>query len=131
MKRWSSMAKVFTRITKDIIMAVKESGPSPDANSRLKALMQNARDANMPKENVERAIKRASSKDQADYKEMVYEGYGPHGIAVLVETATDNTTRTVGNVRWERAAVWNLCSTESASSRWPRAPWTWRNLSLK
>ena len=77
MKRWSSMAKVFTRITKDIIMAVKESGPSPDANSRLKALMQNARDANMPKENVERAIKRASSKDQADYKEMVYEGYGP------------------------------------------------------
>jgi len=106
MKRWSSMAKVFTRITKDIIMAVKESGPSPDANSRLKALMQNARDANMPKENVERAIKRASSKDQADYKEMVYEGYGPHGIAVLVETATDNSTRTVGNVR----SYFNKCN---------------------
>jgi len=99
MKRWSSMAKVFTRISKDIIMAVKESGPNPEANSRLKALMQNARDANMPKDNVERAIKRATSKDQADYKEMVYEGYGPHGIAILVETATDNATRTVGNVR--------------------------------
>ena len=99
MKRWSSMAKVFTRISKDIIMAVKESGPNPEANSRLKALMQNARDANMPKDNVERAIKRATSKDQADYKEMVYEGYAPHGIAILVETATDNATRTVGNVR--------------------------------
>lgn len=99
MKRWSSMAKVFTRITKDIIMAVKEGGPSPDANYRLKALLQNAKAANMPKDNVERAIKRASSKDQADYKELVYEGYGPHGIAILVETATDNPTRTVGNIR--------------------------------
>ncbi|MDG1252148.1 MAG: YebC/PmpR family DNA-binding transcriptional regulator [Schleiferiaceae bacterium] len=106
MKRWSSMAKVFTRITKDIIMAVKESGPSPDANGRLKALIQNARDANMPKENVERAIKRASNKDQADYKEMVYEGYAPNGIAILVETATDNTTRTVGNVR----SYFNKCN---------------------
>ena len=99
MKRWSSMAKVFTRISKDIIMAVKESGPSPEANSRLKALIQNARDANMPKDNVERAIKRAVSRDQADYKEVVYEGYAPHGIAVIVETATDNNTRTVANVR--------------------------------
>ena len=80
-------------------MAVKESGPNPESNSRLKALMQNARDANMPKDNVERAIKRATAKDQADYKEIVYEGYGPHGIAVLVETATDNNTRTVANVR--------------------------------
>ncbi|MCH8553626.1 MAG: YebC/PmpR family DNA-binding transcriptional regulator [Schleiferiaceae bacterium] len=99
MKRWASMSKTFTRITKDIIMAVKESGPSPDANFRLKALLQNARDANMPKDNVERAIKKATSKDQADYKEMVYEGYAPHGIAVLIETATDNPTRTVANVR--------------------------------
>lgn len=99
MKRWASMAKTFTRISKDIIMAVKESGPNPESNSRLKALMQNARDANMPKDNVERAIKRATAKDQADYKEIVYEGYGPHGIAVLVETATDNNTRTVANVR--------------------------------
>jgi len=80
-------------------MAVKESGPNPESNSRLKALIQNARDANMPKDNVERAIKRATAKDQADYKEIVYEGYGPHGIAVLVETATDNNTRTVANVR--------------------------------
>ena len=99
MKRWSSMAKVFTRISKDIIMAVKESGPSPEANSRLKALIQNARDANMPKDNVERAIKRAISRDQADYKEVVYEGYAPHGIAVFVECTTDNTQRTVANVR--------------------------------
>lgn len=99
MKRWASMSKTFTRITKDIIMAVKEGGESPDANYRLKMLLQNARDANMPKDNVERAIKKATSKDQADYKEVVYEGYAPHGIAVLIETATDNTTRTVGNVR--------------------------------
>ena len=106
MKRWSSMAKVFTRISKDIIMAVKESGPSPEANSRLKALIQNARDANMPKDNVERAIKRAISRDQADYKEVVYEGYAPHGIAVIVETATDNNTRTVANVR----SYFNKCN---------------------
>ena len=100
------MAKTFTRISKDIIMAVKAAGPNPEANSRLKALMQNARDANMPKDNVERAVKRATSKDQADYKEMVYEGYAPHGIAVLVETATDNGTRTVGNVR----SYFNKCN---------------------
>ncbi len=106
MKRWANMAKTFTRISKDIIMSVKASGPSPEANSRLKALMQNARDANMPKDNVERAIKRAISKDQADYKEMVYEGYAPHGIAVLIETATDNATRTVGNVR----SYFNKCN---------------------
>ena len=106
MKRWSSMAKVFTRISKDIIMAVKASGPSPEANSRLKALIQNARDANMPKDNVERAIKRAVSRDQADYKEVVYEGYAPHGIAVIVETATVNNTRTVANVR----SYFNKCN---------------------
>lgn len=99
MKRWSSMSKTFTRITKDIIMAVKESGPNPEANHRLKMLMQNARAVNMPKDNVERAIKRAADKSQADFKEMVYEGYAPHGIAVLVECATDNPTRTVANVR--------------------------------
>ncbi|NVK05045.1 MAG: YebC/PmpR family DNA-binding transcriptional regulator [Flavobacteriia bacterium] len=99
MKRWASMSKTFTRITKDIIMAVKEGGDSPESNYRLKMLMQNARDANMPKDNVERAIKKAMSKDQQDYKEVVFEGYAPHGIAVLVETATDNNTRTVANVR--------------------------------
>ncbi len=99
MKRWASMAKTFTRISKDIIMAVKEGGDSPESNYRLKMLMQNARDANMPKENVERAIKKALSKDQQDYKNVVFEGYAPHGIAVLIETATDNNTRTVANVR--------------------------------
>jgi YebC/PmpR family DNA-binding regulatory protein len=99
MKRWGNMAKTFTKIGKEIAICVKTGGPDPSANSRLRVLIQNAKAANMPKENVERAIKRASSKDQEDYKEVVYEGYGPHGIAVLVETATDNTTRTVANVR--------------------------------
>jgi YebC/PmpR family DNA-binding regulatory protein len=99
MKRWATMAKAFTRIGKDIAIAVKSGGPDPDTNPRLRAAIQNAKDANMPKDNVERAIKKASSKDQEDYTEVVYEGYGPHGIAVLVECATDNTTRTVANVR--------------------------------
>lgn len=99
LKRWGTMAKTFTRIGKEIAMAVKTNGPDPDNNPRLRVLMQNAKAANMPKDNVERAIKRASSKDMADYKDVVYEGFGPHGIAILVETATDNTTRTVANVR--------------------------------
>lgn len=93
------MARTFTKLGKEIEIAVKAGGPDPSGNTRLRVLIQNAKAANMPKENVERAIKRAVSKDTADYKEMVYEGYGPHGIAVLVETATDNTTRTVANVR--------------------------------
>lgn len=99
LKRWGNMAKTFTKLGKDIIIAVKAAGPDPAANSRLRVLMQNAKAANMPKENVERAIKKATSKEQTDYKELVYEGYGPYGIAVLVETATDNPTRTVANVR--------------------------------
>ncbi len=99
MKRWGQMAKTFTRIGKDIVMAVKAGGADPDANSKLRAVMQNAKAANMPKDNVERAIKRAISKDTADYKEVLFEGYGQHGIAVLVETATDNNNRTVANVR--------------------------------
>jgi YebC/PmpR family DNA-binding regulatory protein len=99
MKRWSSMAKTFTRIGKDIVMAVKESGPDPAANSRLRAIIQNAKAANMPKANVESAIKRASSKDQEDYKEVILEGYAQHGVAVLVECTTDNNNRTVANVR--------------------------------
>ena len=98
-KRWAGMAKTFSRISKDIIMAVKEGGDNPDSNYRLRMLFQNAKAANMPKDNVERAIKKAMSKDQSDYKTIVYEGCGPHGIAVLVETATDNNTRTVANVR--------------------------------
>jgi len=99
MKRWSAMSKAFTRIGKDIVMAVKEGGPDPDSNSRLRAVIQNAKAVNMPKDNVERAIKKASEKDQGDYKEVIFEGYAQHGIAVLIETATDNNTRTVANVR--------------------------------
>ncbi|MBP3549624.1 MAG: YebC/PmpR family DNA-binding transcriptional regulator [Rikenellaceae bacterium] len=105
MKRWGNMARVFTKIGKEIEIAVKAGGPDPSANTRLRVLIQNAKAENMPKENVERAIKRAISKDTADYKEMVYEGYGPYGIAFLVETATDNTTSTVANVR----ACFNKC----------------------
>jgi len=99
MKRWSAMAKTFTRIGKDIVMAVKEGGPNPDTNSRLRVVIQNAKAANMPKDNVDRAIKKASDKDTANFKEVLVEGYAPHGIAVLVETATDNNNRTVANVR--------------------------------
>ncbi|WP_299223257.1 YebC/PmpR family DNA-binding transcriptional regulator [uncultured Aquimarina sp.] len=99
MKRWSAMSKAFTRIGKDIVMAVKEGGPDPASNSRLRAVIQNAKAVNMPKDNVERAIKKASDKDQSDYKEVLFEGYAPHGIAILVETATDNNNRTVANVR--------------------------------
>src|SRR5210317_1295988 len=99
MKRWSAMAKTFTRIGKDIVMAVKEGGPDPENNSRLRAVIQNAKAANMPKENVERAIKKASDKETQNFKEVLFEGYAPHGIAVLVETATDNNNRTVANIR--------------------------------
>ena len=99
MKRWGHMARVFTKIGKEIEIAVKAGGSDPSSNTRLRILMQNAKAENMPKENVERAIKRATEKDASDYKEMVYEGYGPHGVAFLVETATDNTNRTVANVR--------------------------------
>lgn len=106
MKRWAAMSKAFTRIGKDIVMAVKEGGPDPDSNSRLRAVIQNAKAANMPKDNIERAIKRASDKSQGDYKEVFFEGYAPHGIAILVETATDNNTRTVANVR----SYFNKCN---------------------
>ena len=98
-KRWGHMAKTFTKIGKEITIAVKNGGPDVTGNPRLRALIQTARSENMPKENIERAIKKATDKDQADYKEVVYEGYGPHGVAILVETATDNTNRTVANVR--------------------------------
>ena len=99
MKRWAAMSKAFTRIGKDIVMAVKEGGPDPDSNARLRAVIQNAKSVNMPKDNIERAIKRASDKNQGDYKEVLFEGYAPHGIAILIETATDNNTRTVANIR--------------------------------
>ena len=106
MKRWAAMSKAFTRIGKDIVMAVKEGGPDPDSNSRLRAVIQNAKSVNMPKDNIERAIKRASDKNQGDYKEVLFEGYGPHGIAILVETATDNNTRTIANIR----SYFNKCN---------------------
>ena len=93
------MARVFTKLGKQITIAVRESGSDPDTNPRLRVLIQQSKKENMPKENVERAIKKATDKDVSDYKEMVYEGYGPYGIAMVVETATDNTTRTVANVR--------------------------------
>ena len=99
MKRWSKMAKTFTKIGRDIVIAVKEGGPDPETNAKLRAVFQNAKDANMPKDNVERAIKKASDKDTSSYKEIVFEGYAPHGIAILVETSTDNNNRTVGVVR--------------------------------
>ena len=98
-KRWGNMARVFTRLGKEITMAAKAGGGDPSVNSRLRLLIQNARSENMPKENVERAIKRASEKDISDYKEIVYEGYAPHGIAIVIETATDNSQRTVANIR--------------------------------
>jgi len=106
MKRWAAMSKAFTRIGKDIVMAVKEGGPDPDTNAKLRAVIQNAKSVNMPKDNIERAIKRASDKNQGDYKEVLFEGYAPHGIAILIETATDNNTRTVANIR----SYFNKCN---------------------
>ncbi len=97
--RWNRMAKQFTRIGKDITIAVKAAGPDPDNNPALRRVIANARAVNMPKDKVEAAIKRSSGKDVASYEEVIYEGYAPHGVAVLVQTATDNPTRTVGNVR--------------------------------
>ena len=99
LKRWGNMARVFTRVGKQIAIAVKAGGPDPDTNSHLRAIIANAKRENMPKDNIERAIKNAMGKDQKDYKEVTYEGYGPFGIAVFVDAATDNTTRTVANVR--------------------------------
>ena len=98
-KRWAKMAKTFSRLGKDIVIAIKEGGPDPESNSKLRAVMQNCRAANMPKDIVERAIKKAKDKDTSNYKEVVFEGYGPHGIDIIVETTTDNNQRTVANVR--------------------------------
>ncbi len=98
-KRWNKMSKIFSRLGKEIAMAVKQSGSNPDANSRLRTAIQNAKGVNMPKDRIDAAIKRASSKDEKDFQELVYEGYGPHGVAIIVETATDNPNRTVANMR--------------------------------
>ena len=97
--RWNRMAKQFTRVAKDIAIAVHAGGPDPASNPTLRRVLQNARAVNMPKDKTEAAIRRASGKEAANYQEILYEGYAPHGVALLVETATDNPTRTVGNVR--------------------------------
>ena len=112
MKRWSNMAKTFTRIGREIIIAVKDLGPDPISNSKLRAIIQNAKAANMPKENIERAIKKASEKSTEDFKEVLLEGYAPHGIAILVEAATDNNNRTVANIR----SYFNKCDGNLATS---------------
>ena len=112
MKRWSNMAKTFTRIGREIIIAVKDSGPDPSTNSKLRAIIQNAKAANMPKDNIERAIKNASEKSTEDFKEILLEGYAPHGIAILVEAATDNNNRTVANIR----SYFNKCDGNLATS---------------
>ncbi len=98
-KRWDWMARTFTKIGKEISMAVRQGGADPENNPRLRTIIQTAKTSNMPKDRVEAAIKRASSKDEKDYEELVYEGYGPYGVAILVETATDNPTRTVASIR--------------------------------
>ena len=121
MKRWSAMAKTFTRIGKDIVMAVKEGGASPETNSKLRAVIQNAKAANMPKENIERAIKRASDKSTGDFKEIIFEGYGPYGIAIIVETASDNNNRTVANIRsYFNKYGGNLCTAGSVEFMFDR-----------
>jgi len=99
LKRWGHMAKTFTRLGKQIAIAVKASGPEPENNPQLRSIIATCKRENMPKDNIERAIKNAMGKDQSEYKEVTYEGYGPHGIAIVVDTLTDNTTRTVGDVR--------------------------------
>lgn len=99
LKRWGHMAKTFTRLGKQIAIAVKTGGPEPENNPSLRSVIATCKRENMPKDNIERAIKNAMGKDQSDYKEVTYEGYGPHGIAIFVDTLTDNTTRTVGDVR--------------------------------
>ena len=106
------MAKTFTRIGREIIIAVKDSGPEPSSNSKLRAIIQNAKAANMPKDNIERAIKKASEKSTEDFKEVLLEGYAPHGIAILVEAATDNNNRTVANIR----SYFNKCDGNLATS---------------
>jgi len=105
-KRWANMARTFTKLGKEISVAVKSGGPDPETNPRLRVIIQNAKAANMPKDNVENAIKKAMAKDSASLEEINYEGYGPHGVAVFIETATDNPTRTVANVR----SYFNKCN---------------------
>jgi YebC/PmpR family DNA-binding regulatory protein len=119
--RWDRMAKQFARIGKDITIAVKAGGPDPNANPQLRRVIHNARAVNMPKDKVESAIKRASGKDAANFEEILYEGYAPHGVAVIVETATDNPTRTVSNVRMHfNKGGGSLASTGSVAFQFKR-----------
>ncbi len=119
--RWNKMAKLFTRLAKDITIAVKAGGPSPDTNSALRRVLQNARAANMPKDKIDGAIKRASGQNAENYDVVVYEGYGPHGVAVLVETATNNVVRTVANVRMHfKEAGGSLGTTGSVAFQFKR-----------
>ncbi|HEX7407364.1 MAG TPA: YebC/PmpR family DNA-binding transcriptional regulator [Candidatus Binatia bacterium] len=119
--RWDRMAKQFTRVGKDIVIAVKAGGPDPAANPQLRRVIQNARAVNMPKDKVEAAIKRAAGEEATDYDEILYEGYAPHGVAVLVEAATDNPTRTVSNLRNHfNKGGGNLASTGSVSFHFKR-----------
>ena len=99
LKRWSTISKTFTRLSKEIIISVKENGSDPSNNSKLRALIQNAKAANMPKDNIERAIRKANDNNSESFKKILYEGYGPHGVAILIETATNNNKRTVANIR--------------------------------
>tara|TARA_B100001029_G_scaffold153718_1_gene137503 strand:+ start:639 stop:1358 length:720 start_codon:yes stop_codon:yes gene_type:complete len=99
LKRWSTISKTFTRLSKEIIICVKENGSDPSNNSKLRALIQNAKAANMPKDNIERAIRKANDNNSESFKKILYEGYGPHGVAILIETATNNNKRTVANIR--------------------------------
>src|SRR4051812_43554179 len=131
-KRWDKMAKAFTRIGKDLAIAVKSGGPSPDTNPALRRIIQNARAANMPKDKIDNAIKKASGQGADSYDIVMYEGYAPHGIALIVETATNNVVRTVANVRsafktyggaWARKAAWRSSSSAWGSFVWAPTPW--------
>ncbi|MBT0812533.1 YebC/PmpR family DNA-binding transcriptional regulator [Litoribacter ruber] len=139
-KRWNKMSKVFTRLGKEIVMAVKMGGPDPDNNAKLRTVIQNAKGASMPKDRIEAAIARASNKDEKDYEEVVYEGYGPHGIAVIVETSTDNINRTVANVRHFFSKAGGSLGTSGSVSfmfehkavfRFPKGDWDLEELELE
>ena len=132
LKRWGHMAKTFTRLGKQIAIAVKAGGPEPENNPTLRSVIATCKRENMPKDNIERAIKNAMGKDQSDYKSMTYEGYGPHGIAVFVDTLTDNTTRTVADVR--SVAIWvqwvllrSFSTTNVCSLSRRKTDWIWKN----
>jgi len=139
-KRWNKMSKVFTRLGKEIVMAVKAGGPDPANNAKLRTIIQNAKGASMPKDRIEAAIARASNKDEKDYEEVIYEGYGPHGIAVIIETSTDNINRTVANIRHYFSKAGGSLGTSGSVSfmfdhkavfRFPKGEWDIEELELE